>query len=94
MMSSSEADAGQSFTLHVDEDGSWCDDRGLVFIPEDANPLQSRLLVIAHAGAAGHRGQEVTLNALRAKFVWLNMAEICANLCNDIFYAARRVPGV
>ena len=31
--------------------------------------------MVAHAGAAGHRGQEVTLRGLRAKFIWPNMEE-------------------
>ena len=46
-----------------------------LFIPESAYRLQQRLIVVAHAGAAGHRGQTVTLQGLRAKFVWTNMEE-------------------
>jgi transposase InsO family protein len=70
-----ETDAGLNVTLHKDNDGIWCNSSGQVFIPQSAFRLQQRLMVIAHAGAAGHRGQTVTLQGLRAKFMWQNMEE-------------------
>ena len=34
--------------------------------------LRARLLVVAHAGAAGHRGQAVTERDLKARFTECN----------------------
>ena len=70
-----DTDTGTRFTLQRDTDGIWCNVSGQVFIPSSALRLQQRLLVIAHAGVAGHRGQMVALQALRAKFVWQNMEQ-------------------
>jgi hypothetical protein len=70
-----DTDTGMKFTLGRDSDGIWCNESGQVFIPSSALRLQQRLLVIAHAGAAGHRGQTVTLQVLRAKFIWPNMEQ-------------------
>ena len=38
---------------------------GALWIPDDAKDLQLRLLVCAHCGEAGHRGQKATMDRLR-----------------------------
>ena len=47
----------------------WRDVRGRVVIPNEAEELKARLMVISHAGAAGHRGQRTTLEAITARYV-------------------------
>ena len=83
-------DTGMLLTLHRDEDVIWCNVSGQVFIPQSAYRLQQRLLVIAHAGAAGHRGQTVTLQALRSKFVWPDMEEQVRQFAGIVYYVVRR----
>jgi transposase InsO family protein len=50
----------------------WLDPVGHVFVP-DALSLRQRLCVLAHQGAAGHRGVDPTLRSLRERFTWPNM---------------------
>jgi transposase InsO family protein len=54
-------------TNAVDEDGLWRVD-GRVWIPSGCTGLIQRLLVIAHSGPQGHRGERVMLAALRSRF--------------------------
>lgn len=49
--------------------------KGSTWIPDDCTELKLRLLTIAHAGSAGHRGSESTWNALRDSFTWTDMRE-------------------
>ena len=53
----------------------WLDDRGRVVIPTEAVDMQTRLMVVAHAGAAGHRGQQTTMQALTVRYVWPDMKQ-------------------
>lgn len=52
------------------------DDDGLlrindkVWIPDEADELKMKLLIVAHAGQAGHRGGEATCASLREVFTW------------------------
>ena len=46
---------------------------GRVWVPPGALDLQLSLLVIAHAGAMGHRGVVATRTALQEIFVWTKM---------------------
>ena len=48
-------------------------DGGIVWIPEAEFLLRVRLCVIAHSGAAGHRGVNPTLRALKLRFYWKDM---------------------
>lgn len=48
---------------------------GAVWIPSDAVDLKLRLLTIAHAGGAGHRGADPTWHALRNEFYWIDQRE-------------------
>lgn len=48
---------------------------GQVWIPDSAVDMQQRLCVVAHAGAAGHRGQAATLKMLKECFVWSTMTD-------------------
>ena len=54
----------------VRHDGLLTDAAGHIFVPDDPPHLRARLLAIAHAGAAGHRGQQATEQDLKARFVW------------------------
>jgi transposase InsO family protein len=44
--------------------------KGCIWIPTAASELQQRLCVVAHAGAAGHRGARATATALEELFDW------------------------
>ena len=44
-----------------------------IWIPQGALDLQLSLLVVAHAGAMGHRGGSATCQALKDHFVWMGM---------------------
>ena len=46
-----------------------------ISIPATREHLRVRLVVIAHKGAAGHRGQKVTLRDLQRRFIWPDLAE-------------------
>ena len=43
---------------------------GAAWIPDDCVDIKLRLLTIAHAGNAGHRGADPTWNSLREHFCW------------------------
>lgn len=52
-------------------DGLWrVSSPGPIWIPDDADDLQLRLIVIAHSGASGHRGRSTTYQALSSEFFW------------------------
>lgn len=55
------------------EDGLLRNASGKVWVPspaEGGGSLRMRLMVIAHAGAAGHRGGQVTMDALAERYWW------------------------
>ena len=41
-----------------------------IWVPASAQTLKTKLLVVAHAGAAGHRGVDATYRSLRDLFAW------------------------
>lgn len=47
--------------------------RGAVWIPSDAHEMQLKLLTVAHAGTAGHRGTEATMATISSSFRWKYM---------------------
>lgn len=54
------------------DDGLW--KRGnRIWVPAHDAELQLKVLVISHAGVAGHRGQDATLSILRESFWWPKM---------------------
>jgi hypothetical protein len=53
-----------------------------VWIPEEAMELKIRLCVIAHAGLAGHRGINTTVQALKEVFIWKGMQQEVATFVN------------
>ena len=60
-------------TFVADESGLFITDANIVWIPKEASQLQLRLIIIAHCGSAGHRGQHATFTALSERFFWPNM---------------------
>ena len=67
----------------MDEDGIWRHGGrdGPVWIPRSAAELQLRLMVIAHAGTAGHRGMAATSHILSQRYWWEGQAERVRELC-------------
>ncbi len=56
-----------------------------MWIPNEAEQLQLRLLVAAHCGTAGHRGAKSTAHALRERFTWSTLdADAAALVANCI----------
>jgi transposase InsO family protein len=51
-------------------DGLWYTANEQVVIPEDADELKIRLLVVAHFSVGGHRGATVTADIVKKKFWW------------------------
>lgn len=49
--------------------------KGAVWVPDECVDLKLRLLTVAHAGSAGHRGADSTWNALRETFKWTDMRD-------------------
>lgn len=47
-----------------------CFPSGAVWVPDEDTALQLRLCVIAHTGAAGHRGPQATKDTLSSNFSW------------------------
>ena len=56
-------------------DGNLTTSENHIFVPAEPEHLRARMMVISHAGVAGHRGQKVTLRDLALRFVWPKMAE-------------------
>ena len=52
----------------------WVNDVGAVYVPDGEHRLRERLMVIAHCGAAGHRGARNTQALLEAAFCWPSLA--------------------
>ena len=67
-----EEEAGGGTSL---DSGVLKDSNGAVIVPQEDTEMIMRLLVIAHAGAAGHRGVEATLARFENNFVWKGMRE-------------------
>lgn len=61
---------GSRHTSLISRKGFWCLPSGPVWIPDQYDELQLRLCIIAHNGAAGHRGVEFTKNTLSHEFHW------------------------
>ena len=56
----------------VKEKDLWCR-YGKVYVPEEANNLRTRILVVAHAGASGNRRQDTTWKILSSLVYWPTM---------------------
>ena len=65
---------GSALGLLVTEGDLLRDHRGRVFVP-DVDELRLRICVVAHAGAAGHRGLDATLLAIESQFTWENVKD-------------------
>ncbi|EGZ09876.1 hypothetical protein PHYSODRAFT_521442 [Phytophthora sojae] len=81
----------------------WSDDWWLflladegMWIPDDAVELKLRLCVVAHAGAAGHRGAKATAKALEDLFSWRSLRKDVAVFVSECMHcmatAAGKIP--
>jgi Integrase zinc binding domain len=66
---------------------------GRIWVPSVACELQQRLCVIAHAGAAGHRGINATIAALDELFEWASMAEDVSAFINGFLHCMMTMSG-
>ena len=67
------------------EDGTWTV-RGLIWIPDSADQLQLRLLIVAHCGNAGHRGAESTADLLQEQFIWETLDADCRSFISNCIH--------
>ena len=44
-----------------------------ILIPDSDSDLQTRICIVGHAGAAGHRGGKPTTAAIKSQFTWTNL---------------------
>ena len=56
------------FRLIQRDDGCWITPRGCVFVQSES--IRQRLLIVAHAGAAGHRGIRPNIQQLEQRLFW------------------------
>jgi len=59
---------------------------GRTWIPDEADDLQLRLLVVAHCGVGGHRGAESTESTLREEFTWSTLKEDVRDFVADCIH--------
>lgn len=57
----------------ADDDATWTDEKGRIWIPDEATELQVRLCAVGQFGIAGHRGTVVMLAKISERFVWRDM---------------------
>ena len=67
------------------DDGLWRLDEQ-VLIPVDDLSLQTRILVVAHCGSAGHYAHDFTFENLRKRFTWPGMEEQCRQMCANCLH--------
>ena len=67
-------------------DGLWQTSKGAVWIPEQDSLMKLRVLIAAHAGPAGHRGQAVSLANMTSRFVWKGMREDTQSFVNSCLH--------
>ena len=73
--------AVKALGLRVDPaQGALVDGKQRLFVPDD-RWLRMRICLAAHAGAAGHRGVDVTSGWIVSKFVWLGMYKNIREFC-------------
>ena len=81
--------------LREDERGLWVvigeDGDGRVWLPnqDETKQLRSRLVVVAHAACAGHRGKRVTREAVKQWVRWPGMDEEISKFVEDCLQCAR-----
>ncbi|DBA01089.1 TPA: hypothetical protein N0F65_001717, partial [Lagenidium giganteum] len=63
-------------------DGLWrMNDK--VWIPSSDKELVTRLVLVAHCGIQGHRGEHVTIALLQRKFTWQDMRAVVKRMLKD-----------
>jgi transposase InsO family protein len=61
---------------------------GIIIIPDGGknDNLRLRLMIISHCSSAGHRGVQITLNALKSRFFWPNMKDFVEQFCKQCLH--------
>lgn len=54
-------------------EGLWENAANAIWIPEKSENMQLRIFIAAHTGLGGHRGQNATEFAIRAKYFWYTL---------------------
>lgn len=64
----------------------WKNSRGEMFVPPSADRLKLRIIIAAHAGAAGHERVDATLKNIAGHFSWPDMKTDVKNLVQSCLY--------
>ena len=64
-------------------DGIFQDSNNVVFIPDQAETLQLRILVAAHTGLSGHRGYRKTRTNIKQHFWWKDIHKQVELFCKS-----------
>lgn len=64
------------------------------WIPEEAEELQLRLLIVAYCVIGGHRGAEATENVIRQQFTWKTLKEDAHEFADDYIHCMMAKTGL
>lgn len=70
-------------TKHTNHEGLFCNDKGMILIPQDLFELLLCILVIAHCERGGHRGRDATHQNAAAYFYWESLRKDIAVFVNS-----------
>ena len=73
-------------TKYRGKDHIWYTRDSTIWIPLEDKGLQLRLCVVAHSGAAGHRGFDATLQVLQSVVWWKTMREDLKKFMNECLH--------
>lgn len=74
-------------------DAGWCDEKDRIWIPSDDELLKLRILIAAHTGIGGHRGQRVTRAAVEGHFLWTKMKKDVHSFVGSCLHCLATAPG-
>ena len=77
---------------HRNANGLLVDKNDRVYIPPD-DALKTRICIVAHTGAAGHRGLLATLKSVARVFVWDKQREFVQKFCKKCVQCIRNESG-
>ena len=86
--------AGKPVKALEERDGLWKDEKGAVWIPEDAVEVQLRLCIIGNCGRGGHRGVNTTLKNISEHFFWQTMQADITSFCNTCLHREATTGGL
>ena len=62
-------------TINAQKLKLWTTGKGQIYVPDEDEELQLRIMVAAHCGLGGHRGYLTTCNVIKSKMIWTTVDE-------------------